>query len=110
LVTREVKRIDPKTREVFLDDGETIRTRTVGLATGVSWRRLEIEGFDRLMGKGIYYGAAHSEGVAAHGLHVYLIGAGNSAGQAAMDFAKSCAHGDARRQRRFAGKGACPTI
>jgi thioredoxin reductase (NADPH) len=57
------------------------------LATGVAWRRLAIDGFDRLIGKGIYYGAARSEAGATHGLDVHLIGAGNSAGQAALFFA-----------------------
>ncbi len=57
------------------------------LATGVTWRRLSIDGFDRLIGKGIYYGAARSEADATHGLDVHLIGAGNSAGQAALFFA-----------------------
>jgi thioredoxin reductase (NADPH) len=87
LVTRSVERVDPATREVFLDGGEVIRARTVILATGVTWRRLAIEGFDRLIGKGIYYGAARSEAGVTHGLDVHLIGAGNSAGQAAMFFA-----------------------
>ena len=49
--------------------------------------RLVIEGFDRLIGKGIYYGAARSEAAATHGQDVFLIGAGNSAGQAALHFA-----------------------
>lgn len=87
LVTRAVTCIDPVTHEVYLDGDEVIRTQTVILATGVNWRRLKIEGFDRLLGKGIYFGAARSEAGAVHGLDVYLIGAGNSAGQAAMHFA-----------------------
>ena len=87
LVTRSVTRIDPKTREVFLDGDEIIRARTIILAAGVNWRRLEVEGFDRLLGKGIYFGAARSEAGAVNGLDVFLIGAGNSAGQAAMHFA-----------------------
>jgi thioredoxin reductase (NADPH) len=87
LVTRSVTRIDPETHEVFLDGDEVIRTRTIILATGVKWRHLKIEGFDRLLGKGIYFGAARSEAGAANGLDLYLIGAGNSAGQAAMYFA-----------------------
>jgi thioredoxin reductase (NADPH) len=87
LVTRSVSRFDPKTREVFLDGDEVVRARTVILATGVTWRRLAIDGFDRLMGKGVYYGAARSEAIATHGLDLHLIGAGNSAGQAAMYFA-----------------------
>jgi thioredoxin reductase (NADPH) len=87
LVTRAVERIDPTTREVFLDDGDVVRARTVILATGVTWRRLAVDGFDRLIGKGIYYGAARSEASATHGLDVYLVGAGNSAGQGALHFA-----------------------
>jgi len=87
VVTRTIDRIDPATREVVLDDGEVIRTRTVILATGVTWRRLAVEGVDRLIGKGIYYGAARSEASNTQGLDVYLVGAGNSAGQAALYFA-----------------------
>ena len=87
LVTRSVARIDPKTRQIYLDGGDVVQARTIILATGVTWRRLTIEGFDRLIGKGIYYGAARSEASATHGLDVHLIGAGNSAGQAALYFA-----------------------
>jgi thioredoxin reductase (NADPH) len=87
LVTRTVDRIDPQAREIHLDRGDVVRARTIILATGVSWRRLAIEGFDRLIGKGVYYGAARSEAAGTHGLDVHLIGAGNSAGQAAMYFA-----------------------
>jgi thioredoxin reductase (NADPH) len=53
----------------------------------VTWRRLAIEGFDRLIGKGVYYGAARSEVSATHGLDIFLVGAGNSAGRAALYFA-----------------------
>jgi thioredoxin reductase (NADPH) len=87
LVTRTVARIDSETREVFLDGDDIVRGRTIILATGVTWRRLAIDGFDRLIGKGIYYGAARSEASGTHGLDVHLIGAGNSAGQAALFFA-----------------------
>ena len=87
LVTRSVARIDPGTRHIYLDGGDVVRARTIILATGVTWRRLAIEGFDRLIAKGIYYGAARSEASATHGFDVHLIGAGNSAGQAAMYFA-----------------------
>ena len=87
LVTRTVQRMDPETREVFLDGGEVVRTRSVILATGVTWRRLEIEGFQRLIGKGIFYGASRSEAGSTHGQDVFLVGAGNSAGQAALHFA-----------------------
>ena len=87
LVTREITRIDPGSHEVRLDGGDVLRARTIILACGVSWRRLDIEGFDRLAGKGVFYGASRSEAPNTHGLDVHIIGAGNSAGQAAMFFA-----------------------
>ncbi len=87
LVTRSVARFDPEARTLYLDGDDALRARTVILATGVTWRRLSIEGIDRLLGKGVSYGAARSEANATHGLHVHLIGAGNSAGQAAIHFA-----------------------
>lgn len=87
LVTRRVTRMDPGTGEVCLDGEEVVRARTIVLATGVSWRRLNLKRFDELIGKGIYYGAARSEAGVTHGLDVHLIGAGNSAGQAALHFA-----------------------
>jgi len=87
IVTRAVERIDPSTRTVVLDGGEPLRTRTVILATGVAWRHLAIDGFDRLMGKGLYYGAARSEASNTQGQDIVLVGAGNSAGQAALFFA-----------------------
>lgn len=87
LITRSIEGIDPGGRVITLDGGEAISARTIILATGVSWRRVAIEGFDRLIGKGIYYGAARSEAGTTQGLDIHLIGAGNSAGQAAMFFA-----------------------
>ena len=86
LVTREITRIDPETHEVRLDGGDVLRAGTIILACGVSWRRLDIEGFDRLAGKGVFYGASRSEAPNAHGLDVHVVGAGNSAGQAALFF------------------------
>jgi len=86
LVTREITRIDAATRQVHLDAGDVLRAHTIILACGVTWRRLSIDGFDRLHGKGISYGAARSEAPNTHGLDVHIIGAGNSAGQAAMSF------------------------
>jgi thioredoxin reductase (NADPH) len=87
VVTRSVSAINPVTRKIYLDGDEAVSARTVILASGVSWRRLAIQGFDRLIGRGIYYGATRSEAGAAHGLDLHLIGAGNSAGQAALFFA-----------------------
>jgi thioredoxin reductase (NADPH) len=87
VITRRIERIDPAVRTIELDGGEQITAKTIILATGVSWRRVAIEGFDRLIGKGIYYGAARSEAATTQGQDIHLIGAGNSAGQAAMFFA-----------------------
>jgi len=87
LVTRAINRIDPATRQVHLDGGDVLRARTIILACGVTWRKLSVEGFDRLAGKGISYGAARSEASNTHGLDVHIVGAGNSAGQAALFFA-----------------------
>ncbi len=84
---RLVERIDVKSRQVYLNGGDVLRARTIILASGVTWRHLPIEGFDRLVGKGIFYGAARSEASNAHGLDVQIVGAGNSAGQAALFFA-----------------------
>jgi thioredoxin reductase (NADPH) len=86
LVTRAITRIDTGTRHLHLDGGDVLRGRTIVLACGVSWRHLEIEGFERLAGKGIFYGAARSEAASTHGLDIHIVGAGNSAGQAAMFF------------------------
>jgi thioredoxin reductase (NADPH) len=86
LVTRSVERIDAATRRVYLDGGDVIQAKTVILACGVSWRRLDLDGFERLVGKGISYGAARSEAPNTHGLDVHVVGAGNSAGQAALFF------------------------
>jgi thioredoxin reductase (NADPH) len=86
LVTRSVTRIDPTTAHVHLDGGDVIRGRTIILACGVAWRQLSVDGFDQLAGKGIFYGAARSEASNTHGLDVHIVGAGNSAGQAALFF------------------------
>ena len=86
LVTRSISRIDAATRQLHLDGGDVLRARTIILACGVAWRQLSIDGFDRLAGKGISYGAARSEAPNTHGLDVHIVGAGNSAGQAALFF------------------------
>jgi len=87
LVTRTITRVDAVRRQVYLDGGDVIRAGTIILACGVAWRRLPIDGFERLVGKGVWYGAARSEAANTHGLDVHIVGAGNSAGQAALFFA-----------------------
>jgi thioredoxin reductase (NADPH) len=87
MVTRSAADIDPVSKTVTLDGGETVRARSIIVAAGVSWRRLATPGFDRLLGKGVFYGASRSEADTMQGRDIHLIGAGNSAGQAAMFFA-----------------------
>jgi thioredoxin reductase (NADPH) len=86
LVTRSVHDIDAETLEVELDGNELVRAKSVIIATGVSWRKLAIDGVEELTGKGVYYGASRSEASSLQGLDIFLIGAGNSAGQAAVYF------------------------
>lgn len=68
-----------------------VAARAVILATGVSWRRLGIERLEALIGAGVFYGAAGSEARAMEGQHVCIVGAGNSAGQAATHLARHAA-------------------
>jgi thioredoxin reductase (NADPH) len=86
LVTRSILRIDPDTRQGHLDGGDVLRARTIILACGVSWRRLPLDGFERLAGKGVSYGASRSDATSTHGEDIHIVGAGNSAGQAALFF------------------------
>jgi thioredoxin reductase (NADPH) len=86
LVTRSITRIDAATQQLHLDGGDVLQTPTIILACGVTWRHLAVNGFDRLAGRGIFYGAARSEAANTHGLDIHIVGAGNSAGQAAMFF------------------------
>jgi thioredoxin reductase (NADPH) len=71
-----------------LSDGTVIRSRTALMASGVEWRRLDVPGVDDLLGAGVYYGAGPSEALACRGSGVVIVGAGNSAGQAAVRFSK----------------------
>lgn len=75
-------------RVVTLDDGTEVVGRSVIIATGVSYRRLDIPSVDRLIGMGVFYGAAASEASALRGQPVVVIGGANSAGQAALLLAK----------------------
>jgi thioredoxin reductase (NADPH) len=67
-----------------LSDNTEIKARAVVLTTGVSYRVLEAPGLDRLSGAGVYYGAARTEARSCSDQPVYVVGGGNSAGQAAM--------------------------
>ena len=80
-------RADGDDRLVRLSDGGEVRARAVILATGVAWRRLGVPALEALNGAGVFYGAAGSEARAMRGEHVFVVGAGNSAGQAAVHLA-----------------------
>jgi thioredoxin reductase (NADPH) len=75
-------------RMIKMVDGNEISCHTMMIATGVQWRRLEAPGIDRLQGAGAYYGGGSTEALSCKGEIVYVIGGANSAGQAAMNFAK----------------------
>jgi len=76
---------------LHLSDGADVSARAVVLATGVDWRRLGVESVERFLGAGVFYGAAGSEAEALRGQHVYVVGGGNSAGQAAIHLARHAA-------------------
>jgi thioredoxin reductase (NADPH) len=86
VVTRRISSIDPKPMTFTLDGKDVLRTKTIILAMGVEWRRMAVESIDRFIGGGVYYGAARSDAGLAQGKDVYLVGAGNSAGQSAIFF------------------------
>src|SRR3984957_985919 len=75
-------------RIIKLADGLEISCHALMIATGVQWRRLEAPGVDRLQGSGVYYGGGATEALSCKGEIVYIVGGANSAGQAAMNFAK----------------------
>jgi thioredoxin reductase (NADPH) len=75
-------------RVVRLADGTEVRARAVVIATGIEWRRLGVPRVEALIGAGVFYGAAVSESRAMQDQDVFIVGAGNSAGQAALHLAK----------------------
>jgi thioredoxin reductase (NADPH) len=80
-------RVEDPYRIVMLSDGTEISCYALIITTGVSYRKLDAPGADRLTGRGIYYGAAQTEALSCKGEDVYIVGGANSAGQAAMFFA-----------------------
>lgn len=75
-------------RVVHLLDGTELSARAVVIATGVEWRRLGVPRLEALVGSGVFYGAAVAESRAMQDQDVFIVGAGNSAGQAALDLAR----------------------
>ncbi|MFP5209667.1 MAG: FAD-dependent oxidoreductase, partial [Acidobacteriota bacterium] len=81
-------RVDGQYRFVQLADGREVSSHVVLLAPGVQYRKLDIPGAAQLTGRGIYYGAALVEAAACRDEEVFVVGGANSAGQAALHFAK----------------------
>jgi thioredoxin reductase (NADPH) len=74
---------------LVVDGGYEVEAPVVLAATGMDWRRLEVEGVDELLDRGVYYGAGRSEAAQCNGDDVVVVGAGNSAGQAVLNLANS---------------------
>lgn len=93
VVTRQVCSIEPGQpwHVLTLEDGVTVRTHAIVLSVGVAYRALTTPGIEPFIGAGVYYGAARTEALSTRGCSVYLIGGGNSAGQAAMFFSNYAA-------------------
>jgi thioredoxin reductase (NADPH) len=85
-IGRTVVRLDCDSRpyRLFLSDGQVVRTRTIVIATGVKYRKLEVPALARFEGAGVFYSATHLEGQQCHGAEIAIVGGGNSAGQAAV--------------------------
>ncbi|MDR2986161.1 MAG: FAD-dependent oxidoreductase [Nocardiopsaceae bacterium] len=79
-------------RIVHQADGHQIVARAVVVATGIAWRRLDVPRLEGMVGCGVFYGAAGSEAQAMDGQDVFVVGAGNSAGQAALYLARYASH------------------
>jgi thioredoxin reductase (NADPH) len=93
VLTRKVVTIEPISDGycVGLDGGSRLQTKIAILATGVDWRKLKIEGIDRLQGKGVVYGASRMDAPSIVGKNIFIVGGGNSAGQAAVYFSSYAA-------------------
>jgi thioredoxin reductase (NADPH) len=85
-LTRSIEKLTPSSEGYVceLDGGQSVSARAVVLATGVDWRRLQAKGENSLLGRGVCYGAARHEATNVVGKKVFIVGGGNSAGQAAM--------------------------
>ena len=71
-------------KKIFLSDDTVINARAIVITTGVDYRKLDTKGIADFTGAGIYYGAANTEDASCKDKSVYIVGGGNSAGQAAM--------------------------
>ncbi len=85
-------RVEDPYRFITLSNESEISCHALILGLGVSWRRLDVPGLERLTGAGVYYGAAQTEAMACQDEDVFIVGGANSAGQAAMYFSKYARH------------------
>ena len=74
---------------VEVDGGHEVTAPVALAAPGMDWRRLDVDGVDELLGRGVYYGAGRSEAAQCGGEDVVVVGAGNSAGQAVLNLANA---------------------
>jgi thioredoxin reductase (NADPH) len=84
-------RVDGPRRLVRLSDGTEVSAEAVVVASGMAWRRLGVPELEALVGTGVFYGAAGAEARAMEAQDVFVVGAGNSAAQAALHLAKYAA-------------------
>lgn len=93
ITAAEVDRVDlvGPLKKVYLTDGSELTCRALVIASGMTVRRLPIPGYEKFEGAGVYYGAAATEASTYKDRHVYVIGGANSAGQAAVMFARTSA-------------------
>jgi thioredoxin reductase (NADPH) len=85
-IGRTVARLDCDSHpyRLYLSDGQEVRTRTIVIATGVKYRKLDLPSLGRFEGTGVFYSATHLESQQCHGEEIAIVGGGNSAGQAAV--------------------------
>jgi len=93
-VSREVTGIDcdDLPYRLKLDDGASVRARAIVIATGARYRKLDVAGFERFEGQGVYYAATAMEAKLCEAADVIVVGGGNSAGQAAVFLSRTCRH------------------
>jgi thioredoxin reductase (NADPH) len=90
LAPQEVTRVrsEGPYRIITLADGSELSCHAMVISTGVEWRKLNVPGIEQLQGAGVYYGAGSTEAISCKDEDVYIVGGANSAGQAAMNFAR----------------------
>ncbi|HEX3932830.1 MAG TPA: FAD-dependent oxidoreductase [Nocardioides sp.] len=94
VLAREVVGLEARgtVRAVLFEGGGEVEARSVVVSTGVSYRRLGADGIADLTGRGVYYGATAAEAPQTAGDQVFVVGGANSAGQAALNFARHAEH------------------